>query len=395
MVRQLLSLFLTLLLTIPAHAQDENKIDISIFTTAQGNDIYELEGHAAMRIRKGSGFDYTINWGLFDFNSPNFVYRFVKGETDYRCGAVPTEYFFKSYEREGRTIFEHHINVNDEVALKIYNLVSQNLTPPNDVYRYNYVRDNCATRPMEIIEKAIGQKIEYEDVDPKLDTFRKIMSFYHRNYPWYQFGIDIALGSGIDSRITAHDKVFAPVLLTKLLDTATYSTSGTKTKISDKKTIYGDENADITEAPTPWYLSPIFISLIFFIITLRITIRDIKRKKYSKWFDTTIYIPLTLGGLLLTFLIFISTHEATSPNYNYLWINPIGIIIASCIWIKKAKLLAISAIMINFVALIAYVAVTFMDIQAANPAFYPIIAAILLRNYTYLTFAKWQKVNNI
>ena len=39
-------------------------ISISIFTTAQGNDIYELEGHAALRIRKGNDIDCVINWTL-------------------------------------------------------------------------------------------------------------------------------------------------------------------------------------------------------------------------------------------------------------------------------------------------------------------------------------------
>ena len=370
-------------------------ISISIFTTAQGNDIYELEGHAALRIRKGNDIDCVINWGLFDFNSPNFVYRFVKGENDYKCGAMPTEYFLESYAREGRTVFEHYLNIPQDAAQKVYDLVSVNLTPPNDVYRYNYVYDNCATRPMSILEKAIGDTISYTDCDKDLNTFRKVMAHFHKNYPWYQFGIDLALGSGIDKKITAREKIFAPVLLNKIIENSTYTLDGKTIRLSDGKHIYGDINRSIIEAPTPFFLTPLFVSLIVMLISIMMSIRDYKKKRINRMFDTAIYVPVILCSLLLTFLIFVSSHEATSPNFNYLWLNPLSILILAGIWIKIAKKLAISSIIINFVTLIAYIMVISFGIQEANIGFLPIIITILLRNITYISIARWQKVNNI
>ena len=56
---------------------------VSLVTFHPGSDIYELEGHTALRVTTPEGIDIAANWGLFDFNTPNFVYRFVKGETDY------------------------------------------------------------------------------------------------------------------------------------------------------------------------------------------------------------------------------------------------------------------------------------------------------------------------
>ena len=58
-----------------------------------------------------SGYDQVINWGLFDFEAPNFVYRFVKGETDYMCGTVPADYFINSYLRDGRTVTEQILDL--------------------------------------------------------------------------------------------------------------------------------------------------------------------------------------------------------------------------------------------------------------------------------------------
>lgn len=43
---------------------------VSLLTCAPGSIIYELEGHAALRVRQADGTDITVNWGLFDFKSP-------------------------------------------------------------------------------------------------------------------------------------------------------------------------------------------------------------------------------------------------------------------------------------------------------------------------------------
>ena len=386
-MKKLLLIF-TLFCSIIASANDS--IYVSIFCTAQGHEIYELEGHAAMRIKVDGKCDYTISWGMFDFNSPNFVYRFLKGETEYFCGMIDTERFLGEYRYEGRTVFEFPLNVPQSVCQNIAYLLNINLLPENRVYRYNYVKDNCSTRPMEIIEQALGTRIHYENARPELTTFREVMAEYHKKYPWQQFGIDLALGSGIDYKISPREKTFAPVLLTEMLPTSTYTIGGQTFPLCGKTIVHGDPKADITADPTPLFLTPIFIAWLLFGITLAFTVWDIKRKKVCRVFDTVLYVHIAVQTMLLAFLIFISTHEATSPNYNFLWLNPLSLIIPVTIWIKKAKVLSISVIIINFVALISYLAIVAAGVQTINAAFYPLVFMVLLRNCSYLYIAKWQ-----
>lgn len=52
---------------------------ISLLTVGPGEEMYQLEGHTALRIQTDEGEDIVVNWGMFDFNAPNFAYRFVKG----------------------------------------------------------------------------------------------------------------------------------------------------------------------------------------------------------------------------------------------------------------------------------------------------------------------------
>lgn len=81
-----------------------------LLTCAPGADIYSLEGHSGLRLRYGTT-DVVANWGMFDFNAPHFVYRFVKGETDYSIGVCPTEYFLLSYAHQQRRVTQQTLNL--------------------------------------------------------------------------------------------------------------------------------------------------------------------------------------------------------------------------------------------------------------------------------------------
>ena len=58
-------------------------------TCAPGTEIYALFGHTALRYEDTArGEDWVFNYGMFSFNTPRFIYRFVKGETDYELGVT-------------------------------------------------------------------------------------------------------------------------------------------------------------------------------------------------------------------------------------------------------------------------------------------------------------------
>ena len=70
--------------------------------------------------------------------------------------AYPFELFLEEYRHEGRRVVEQELNLTPNEAQKLELLVGTNLMPENRTYRYNYVKDNCATRPLAIVENAIG-----------------------------------------------------------------------------------------------------------------------------------------------------------------------------------------------------------------------------------------------
>lgn len=336
---------------------------VSLLTALPGREVYELEGHTAIRVVDADrNMDMVVNWGVYDFNAPNFVGRFVAGETDYMCMAYPTRYFFADYDEQGRGVVEQTLALDSVQTERLIALIDNNLRPENQVYRYNYVLDNCATRPLALIEQAVGRQLIADT--PTETSFRKEMQRYHADYPWYQFGIDLALGRGLDKPITLRQTAFAPVALSNLLED-----SG----VVEATTIHGEQAFE--SRPTPWFLTP--LAFAFAVLAAAIGVCFARR---AEWFDSLLFGVFALTGCVLTYLVFVSTHEATSPNLLLLWLNPFCVLGAVLPWIKKAKKNEMCYFFVNFVLLISLIVLAPLLGRGMNAAFWPLIAADAVRS---------------
>lgn len=356
----------------------------SLLTAGPGADMYQLEGHTALRIVADDGGDYAVNWGVFDFNAPNFAYRFVKGETDYSIGICPFDLFLYDYSRQGRYVVEQPLNLTDAEARELQRLIEINLQPENREYRYNYVLDNCATRPLALIEKSLAADDAKLHIDmPDEDaTFRGEMRKYHRNFPSYQLFIDLALGSGIDRPISTRERAFAPVFL---MDMASHSTitsaDGTIRPLTlGCRELLPDKLGEAKEKGFPGWIFAAIVTASAILMTWT----DIRRKKTSRWYDTCFYTIYGLLGCLVAFLVFISVHEATSPNINLMWANPICLIIPLFIWFKKCKCIVFYFQIINFALLLVWLAGQPFYHQSLNWLFIPLVLSDMMRSACYI-----------
>lgn len=258
-------------------------------------------------------------------------------------------------------------------AWKLVELVDRNLLPENRVYRYNYVLDNCATRPLALIENSLGDTLALGPSAVRAGTFREAMRHYHANYPWYQFGIDLALGSGIDQPITDRKMSFSPMDLHTQMATARLASG--EPAVAEQRILTGQPGTDSTLGPTPWWLSPRWVCLLAALVTALSVPLAWPLGVWGKIWISLLYGIFTLAGLLLCFLVFVSVHEATSPNWLLLWLNPLCLIPAVGVWVKKARKLVVSYQILNFVLLIALVVVFITGVQSPNPAFYLLVGA--------------------
>lgn len=191
----------------------------SLLTCSPGPVAYEKFGHTAIRIHDASqGLDVVANWGIFDFGKPGFYYLFVKGETYYWLDFQPTFAFLESYRRRNSSVTEQVLNLNKDEKQKLLDVILTNYKPENREYLYNFVFDNCATRPRDIISKSLEpQKIEAKTELEEM-SFRRWVAKYTGKSSWLQFGIDLVFGKDADETATPFQTLFLPEELCKTYD---------------------------------------------------------------------------------------------------------------------------------------------------------------------------------
>lgn len=324
-IRRFLLLFLYAMgLVMPIRANQSDSIRFSLLTCAPGTEIYALFGHTALRYENFSTKeDWVYNYGMFSFRTPNFVMRFVKGETDYQLGKIPYLYFKEEYAERGSSVCQQDLNLSEGEKTKLLRLLEENYLPQNRVYRYNYFFDNCTSRARDKVEESIQGKVVYPE-NPETRTFRDIIHEYTAGYEWSEFGIDLCLGSEADRLIGEREQMFAPFyLLAFARDAYIQRESGEKVPLvrTEMKVV----DAGREDAPTGFF-SPMVCACLLLLLTMLVLCWGIREKKVMWGWDALLFGAQGVGGCLIAFLFFFSVHPTVGSNWLLLLFNPLPLL---------------------------------------------------------------------
>ena len=359
---------------------EEDSVKVSLVTFYPGSEPHNIFGHSEVRVQQGP-VDLYFNYGVYDFQAPGFLWRFVLGETNYLCVPIPRAY--ATMGMEGRRMVEQELNLPQDRAIMVRNFLWENSQPQNRVYRYKFLSDNCSTRPRDIIEMAAGNDLHYAAQDDKPVTYRDILAHCCRNYAWERLGIDLVLGWDVDTVLDKRATMFIPMLLMDAVADATIDINGVNMPLVKRTTVPIDASTDgKVKPPTPWYLAPLTVALLVLALALAFSCRDWRRHKLTRWFDTVLFTIGGLAGCILFFLIFFSTHESTSHNINIVWLNPLLLLLAVLPWFKKAGAAARWLHALNALAVALLMLAWPWQPQVANIAFFPLMAALVARSLT-------------
>ena len=312
--------------TVFSEIDPMDSVEVSLITCSPHEEIYSLYGHSALRwhdLHKTgptAGQDLVFNWGLFNFNKPYFVLRFVFGLTDYELGTINYEYFVPYYRKWGSSVTEQVINLTNDEKRNLQKALAENLKPENKVYRYNYFYDNCSTRPRDIIERSLNGKVEWTDREDYKPTFREMVRECNRNHDWSRFGNDILLGLKADFKTDRIEQEFLPMNLMQDMAMAQVYVNGEYRPLVKEQRDVVPPGVQMIEPD--WILSPTEMAIIIVLVALSIMFAEWKQKKCFIWWDVMLMVVEGLIGLLLTVMIF-SQHPTTSINLNILLFNPL------------------------------------------------------------------------
>ena len=192
-----------------------SQITVTLVTFGLGEEVFERFGHNALWFHDASTLqDVAYHWGLFSFNEPGFLVRFLTGDTKYWMGAVDVRELMEFERRRGRPITLQRLNLTPAQALRLREFVRWNALDENKYYRYDYFGDNCATRLRDALDHALGGAIRQAT-----GTVRTTLSYRQESLRLtdglhlVQAGMDVALGRPADVPLTEWESFFIPMRL--------------------------------------------------------------------------------------------------------------------------------------------------------------------------------------
>lgn len=310
-----------------AVAQSPSHTEVSVITCSPGDEVYSLYGHTAIRLRdEARGLDIAVNYGVFDFNTDHFAWKFVLGETDYMCMAVPWHFFIDEYRQRGSSVKAQVLNLTEEETDSLVRYLDWNLKPENCIYRYNYLTDNCTLRVMDCVERAIKGRIVYSWDTDRL-TYRDIIHDYTNGSPWAQVGNDILLGCDVDTILSSRAKCFVPDYYSSALNGALIRDLVADTRPMVRRTEM------LLEASVPagaqqdsFPVSPVIAVWGLFAVLCLIALIEY-RTGYMLWpLDFVLLTAHGVAGAILLFVFFFSQHPALDTNWQVWLLNPLPLL---------------------------------------------------------------------
>ncbi len=363
-------LILMLILRLGVVNGQNNEVIVSLLTCSPGNEIYSIYGHNALRIQdRNTNSDIVFNYGTFDFDTPGFTLKFLRGKLPYLLSVAEYNDFMYEYHFYNRSVTEQILDIDSIAKNNILNFLRNNLQPENRAYKYDFFNDNCATRLRNILDKNIVG-LNWDENAASHKTYRQIIKEYQQNIPWTNFGIDLIIGMPADRKTTLKEEVFIPDYLANAVTTATVDNK--KLQFIKRTLLEFEKNAAIPM----FIMRPEFLFIILLLLELFILFKAYHRKKvaFVKKYDGLWVVIVSFTGILMLFMWFGTDHHPTKYNLNILWSN-----LLIPVWYFYGRYNKKWST-IFFVIILLCLAISFMNamIQILPQYFHPVVAIISL-----------------
>lgn len=331
--RFVVSLVMYLAVFTVGYAQTQgDSIVASLLTCSPGTEAYSLYGHTGLRIRNYTRQqDLVFNYGVFNFNTPHFVWRFVLGQCDYEVWPYPFEVFMEEYEKRGSSVMEQTLNLTQEEANRLFQLLIINSMPENRTYRYNFLTNNCTTRARDQIEAAVNGKVVYEGAPEEL-TYRGMLHQYTEDFPWSEQGNDILLGADCDTLLSGRAAMFLPAqLMRSMVYAQVYDAQNNRHPLVSRMETLLEARPRTLEPQFP--LSPMMVGLLALALSVLVFVLERMVHRMMWGYDFLLMTLQGVAGILLCFMFLFSEHPTMDSNWQIWVFNPLPLLCMP--WVLK------------------------------------------------------------
>lgn len=349
------------LLLISHSSLASSKVEISILTCSPGQETFSIFGHTAIRIiDKENQTDKVYNFGMFDFNAPNFEYNYLKGKLEYFKGIQKTADFIEAYTYEKRLVLEQKLNLTEQEINELLKRLDFLYQPENQFYLYSFLGKNCST---EVRDLLVSIAVDFQNEQMEKSN-RDLINAYLNGMPWLRLGINLLLGKSLDKNSSRFQSMFLPDYLNKEMNTST---------LNGEKVVILEHVLNSFERDFTFNYQRIFSPLAVFSLSAIL---------FLFWFPDSVRILTCFGigitGLFILVLWLFSDHEEVKTNLNIIWCNPLYLLYIPSALKTKVKKVLITLAMISIVASIL---IWILKIQIFDIAIIPILIILGILNF--------------
>lgn len=305
-LRRFLLLLFGMLLPLGAARAEALSSDarVSVLTCDTGDQLYSLFGHTAIRVFDPRlGIDTVYNFGAFDFSTPNFYLKFVKGDLQYFVTTASYGEFLYEYQYLGRSVYEQLLNLTPAQKQQIFDRLEAILGSDERFYTYKFIDRNCTTMVADIVTDALGKPLSL-DVAGKGETNRRILYGYLQRQFYANLGISIMFGAKTDRDMY---KVYLPL---QFMESISKTKNGKLPLTNSTAKVY---DAPKAEGSGSWWDNAYTYAAVMLLLAL---VRN--RTVILTW-----WIVSALLGTFLAVVGLYSFHEEVAWNYNAFLFSPL------------------------------------------------------------------------
>ncbi len=352
---------------------------ISVLTMGPGTNLNDSFGHSAFRISDtNQNIDVVYNYGVYNFDTPNFYLKFVKGQLMYQLDRTDFSLFYQHYSDQDRWIKEQVLNLTIIEKQEIFDFLQKNYLPENRKYIYDFFFENCATRIRDVLAGVLKNKLVFDkNFVSKTHTFRQLIQKNVHWNSWGSFGMDLAIGAVVDRNASSWEHQFLPEYIFKALEKGQIKRGLGATDLVKKTSILNKKTAK--EKSETLLMSPFFIISLLAFIILGVTFKDYQNNSRSRWMDGGLYALTGIIGVFLLLLWFATDHFATQNNYNLLWAVPLSLFFVIEITKKNPKYWLKKYIMFQILMLLLLSIHWITGVQSYPVALLPLLIALSIR----------------
>jgi hypothetical protein len=233
---------------------------------------------------------------------------------------------YRHYAAERRSVVAQELLLEPVERRKLVDFLSATAATDARYYKYDYYRDNCATRLRDLLDRAVHGRLSAASRAPSPLTYREETLRLTADDPVLMLGLDVAMGSNIDQPLTAWQAAFLPVHLAEAVRRTRVQTPGGEAPFVVREHVLLPSPPRPVRAAPPRFWPPMLLAgLLGGMVFAGLGALAARNRPVRVLFAALLgALGLAVGalGLLMTGLAAFTDHVVTYRNENLLLCTP-------------------------------------------------------------------------